>query len=952
MPRHRRRLIGAALTAAILAAVVAATGQPEPREQTFRITFGLTDKTETDWSGQLAVSGGKVIELTGWHFENKDKVQGKTAWTCRTHKHIAPLRRYPVQDGWGKPKGPTIESPWPVAVDVTVRGKDPSLTLKLAQGTIGFVAAEVKLGQPKVLLDGRVRIERLPPVSLARLPAPIKTADPFQDDYPAFWIDAKSGKQYLAWLSYRKAADRVLLAERDGPTGAWSEPVEVDGPGQHFRVALAGTAEGTLWIVWSAQRNHNWDLYGRPYKNGKLGDEVRLTEAPGPDAWHRMTSDSRGRVWLVWQGFHGKQSDIFARCADGAGWHKPVRVSISEENDWDPCVTADPKADRVWVGWDSYEIGRATYNVRVRSLSGGPEPKLGDVLVPEACPLFQAQISLACDGDGRLWAAWDESGPQWGKDNGYLADGMTRKDTTRLYQSRTIRILCLVGGKWQEPTADWKAGLPEDLQEFNQLAQLQADQAGRMWLAFRHRTCRVPRADGWAALGRWDIYATAYLGDRWLPPIPLQRSAGRLDMRIASGRDSSGVYFAYASDNRTMTMTPRNQHVAVSRLEGAPAAGKMHFAAGKRAYPVFPPVHPKEKEQVARIRAYKIEVGGKVYRIYRGDLHRHTSISSDGAGDGSLEDLHRYALDAAGFDYGLVTDHNMGNDNEYCWWRTQQANDLYTVPGSFISMYGYERSVPYPAGHHNVIWPERGHRTLPLPKPTPAALARDLGRLYAELHRSGGICTGHTSASSQGTDWQAPHDPLLEPVVEIYQGYHTSYEALGAPKAINAESDRIHGDYEPAGFVVLALDKGYRLGFQASSDHNATHLSYACILSEDFSRKGLVEALRHRHSYAATDNIILDVRMGSHIMGDELRTAEPQLDVVVIGTGPIDRVEIFRNGGLVHTRRPAKDAAEVRFSWRDPAPRHGRQPSYYYVRVQQRDGQMAWASPFWVTVEE
>ena len=51
-------------------------------------------------------------------------------------------------------------------------------------------------------------------------------------------------------------------------------------------------------------------------------------------------------------------------------------------------------------------------------------------------------------------------------------------------------------------------------------------------------------------------------------------------------------------------------------------------------------VHPREREQVARIRSYKIEQGGKTYRIYRGDLHRHTDISVDGMGDGSLMAFH------------------------------------------------------------------------------------------------------------------------------------------------------------------------------------------------------------------------------------------------------------------------------------------------------------------------
>jgi hypothetical protein len=83
-------------------------------------------------------------------------------------------------------------------------------------------------------------------------------------------------------------------------------------------------------------------------------------------------------------------------------------------------------------------------------------------------------------------------------------------------------------------------------------------------------------------------------------------------------------------------------------------------------------------------------------------------------------------------------------------------------------------------------------------------------------------------------------------------------------------------------------------------------------------------------------------------MGDEVRTADPALDVVVLGTGVLDRVEVLRDGAIVHTVRPGK--AEARFRWEDPVPQQGERPSYYYVRVVQRDGEMAWASPVWVNV--
>ena len=168
-----------------------------------------------------------------------------------------------------------------------------------------------------------------------------------------------------------------------------------------------------------------------------------------------MTTDSRGRAWLVWQSFHDGQSDIYARCADGDGWHDPVLVSTAKANDWNPVVAADTKEDRVWVGWDTYETG--DYGIRVRSLSGGPSPKLGEVLCPDETPVFQAHPSLACDRAGRLWAAWDESGPQWGKDAGYQ---VRVNAGTRLYHDRRLRVACLVEGHWREPEAHLTTSLP------------------------------------------------------------------------------------------------------------------------------------------------------------------------------------------------------------------------------------------------------------------------------------------------------------------------------------------------------------------------------------------------------------------------------------------------------------------------------------------------------------
>jgi hypothetical protein len=947
----RHRFLAIILAIVVMVGAVALGRRAQQPTYTLRVTLGLLDKEPAEWNGQVHVDGGELVTLAGWRFEYPDAVQDKVGWKCRTRNHIAPGVRNPMLPAHKKPEA-ARQTIWPNGVTLTVQGDAPAVTLSLSRGKVQFNVKDMSLGEPRLFLDAQVRVERLPTTQLVRPPAQPITDNIYQDDYPAFWIRYKTGKHYVAWVSYQGGKDRVLLAERDGPEGEWSEPTEIAGPGDHFRVALAGTHDDTVWAVWSSQRQGNWDLYARPYRHGKLGAEVRLTDAPGPDIWQRMTTDGKGRAWLVWQGFRDGQADIFARCADADGWHEPIRVSTSKANDWDPCICADPKEDRVWVGWDTYETG--SYGVRVRSLSDGPTPTLGEVLVPEVSPRFGAHVSLACDRGGRLWAAWDESGPDWGKDTGYLYQSTA---ATGLYATRNLRIKFLVDGRWLEPDPDFASCLPEDAREFNELPQLQEASDGRMWVAFRHRTSRVPRADGWAAQGRWDGFATT-LGEKgWLPPIELPHSAGRNDMRFTSQRDRDGnVYFAYASDNRFWMppgMAPRDHSVAVAKLGGLGPRLEPGISKRLERTPDAAPVHPRERAQVARIRNYQVEAGGKKYRIYRGDLHRHTDMSVDGVGDGSIMDLHRYALDAAALDFVLIADHNMGSGIEYCWWRTQKANDLYTVPGVFISMYGYERSVPYPNGHRNVIWSERGHRALKLPQAAiPKQMADDTARLYAYLRETDGICTLHTSATGQGTDWRE-HDDKLEPFVELFQGFHGSYEAPGAPRIVDADSDIIHTSFKPDGYVSNALEKGLRLGFQASSDHVSTHVSYACVLAEEFSRKGLVDAMRKRHTYAATDNIVLDVRMGTHgIMGDEVRTPQPRLSVLVLGTGPLDRVDVIRNGAVVHTERAGQNPEEARFQWEDKSPLKSAKPSYYYVRVLQKDGQMAWASPIWVTAGE
>jgi hypothetical protein len=222
--------------------------------------------------------------------------------------------------------------------------------------------------------------------------------------------------------------------------------------------------------------------------------------------------------------------------------------------------------------------------------------------------------------------------------------------------------------------------------------------------------------------------------------------------------------------------------------------------------------------------------------------------------------------------------------------------------------------------------------------------------LYPYLKQHRGICMLHSLATQQGSDYR-DNDPEVEPLVEIYQGLHASYEYEGAPRAESANyQTHLHGGYEPAGFYWNGLAKGYKLGVQSSSDHISTHSSYTMIYTPSMDRTDIVESMRKRHAYGATDNIIVDFQAvdaqgHTYLMGDAFaaRTA-PHLKVKVFGTDTLQRVEIIKDGKFVFTTSPNTKSAE--FTYIDNEPPKGE--SWYYVRVTQLDRNLAWSSPIWV----
>ena len=909
---------------------------PLPAQQpvSFLVRLGLTDAEPRSWDGSVQISGGEVIGMRSWRPRAADRIEG-TKWSLGT----TPGVKFQFRNWEPEPSAPVPDYVYTPGLFMTIQGgNDARLTLNTNQGAVSFRAGDVPTGERKLLLNGAVSIERA-------VPADSVSGAGYENGFADISGDGKGG-WWVAWVGYKDWSNRVLARHFDG--SKWGEVEELTGAEDIYHVRLASDGKGGLWTVWSNQQDGNFDLWARRHDGNAWGSPQRLSEAAGPDIHQALATDSKGGVWLAWQGFRGGQSEILARRWDGASWSPEQVVSASPADDWNPAIATDSNG-RVWIAWDTYDKGN--YDVVMRSHDG---ERFGNLIPIADTPRYEAYPSLACDPEGRVWAAWNESDMQWGKDTGFLL----RRQATQLYQSRWLNTAVYANGKWQRPLAALEPSLPEDLRGFNDYPRLQGDDKGRVWVLFRHRFLRQREVPPMAASHRaaWETFATAYDGRGWSTPTPLPVTQGRSDNGTGFARTADDrLVAAWATDNRDYDefFFKAGEIFAgvIPEPPGAVVAARLE-PREREELTIFQN-HPSEAEDVQRVQDYTIDSAGKQYKIYRGDLHRHTEYSGDGNNDGSLNDTYRYALNAAAFDYLGITDHhNSGGPNiEYINWLLQQRVDVFTVPGRFAPLYGYERGLSYPQGHRNVFFSERGNPTFPNVENEndPAVGAKPL---YAYLKKYNGVAMSHTSATGMGTDWR-DNDPEVEPLVEIYQGDRVSAEYEGAPKAAVAEDVTSQaGGFRPLGYVWNAWAKGYKLGVQASSDHLSTHISYANLIAEDHSREGLMDAMRKRHAYASTDNIILDYRLQTdgkeYIQGDIVRSESGkfQFRIKIIGTAPIRQIDVIRNNQFVLTLQNKE--SQVDLTYVDERPVAGE--SYYYVRVQQANGQMAWSSPIWITL--
>lgn len=337
-------------------------------------------------------------------------------------------------------------------------------------------------------------------------------------------------------------------------------------------------------------------------------------------------------------------------------------------------------------------------------------------------------------------------------------------------------------------------------------------------------------------------------------------------------------------------------------------------------------VHDEDGCHLARSNPMQIVEKTASTLHFWGDTHGQ---SDETLGTNSARGYFEFGRDKAFLD---VMGHQ-GNDFQITgafWTELNELTREFDEPGRFVCIPGYEWSANTAVGgDRNVHFRREGetiHRSShaqifdEADRHDADADATDAHELFRRL--SGRDCVVAAHVGGRYADIRFAHDGRLETAVEVHSAWGT-FEWL----------------------LWDAFELGFRVGVVANSDGHkgrpgacypgasffGSYGGLTCFLAPRLDRDAIFEAMRRRHHYGTTGNrMLLDVTIGTRTdatlylrdpavfenaasettrrlgMGDIARVRDDAVDLAieVVGSAPIERVDIFDGTDIVETVRP------------------------------------------------
>jgi hypothetical protein len=403
------------------------------------------------------------------------------------------------------------------------------------------------------------------------------------------------------------------------------------------------------------------------------------------------------------------------------------------------------------------------------------------------------------------------------------------------------------------------------------------------------------------------------------------------------------------------------------------------IAVGSMPPPALPAFVPLATRRAPRLAAPA--PGALPYTVYYGNLHSQTHDSDGGA---PVDNCHGaqdpqtapYGPDAAypyarkhGLDFLMVSEHNHmydGSDGTNPDADPARAKAMYRAglktardysdanPG-FLALYGMEWGVIGNGGHLNIFdsdellgWEKNAQGELVADTATPKS---DYAALYTLMRQRGWTgqfnhpaLTGQFVVNGTPLAYTADGDAVMALCEVVNSSAFSTSENEGETRRSNFEQA-----------CNKLLEAGYHVAFSSNQDNHcanwgASYSNRSAVLIPNgvaLTRASFLDAVRARRVFATMDKdaqIVLTAN--GHLMGERFdNTGALRLQVAYASAGGRQAAAVAimegvpgRNGDVSQM----SDQADVSVL---PAPG----AHFYYAKVTQDDGKVAWSAPVWIT---
>jgi hypothetical protein len=170
---------------------------------------------------------------------------------------------------------------------------------------------------------------------------------------------ASDGTIWLAWGSDRTGNYDLYYKTSSDLGASWSNDTQLTfHSGRDLKPVIRQTSDGSIWVVWSSDRNGNYDLYLKSSLNNGVSwsENIQLTTDSNLDKMPCLAQMSNGTIWLVWSSDRTGNYDLYYKTSSdlGASWSNDAQLTSGPKVESNPYILQTIN-EKIWIFWSKRE---------------------------------------------------------------------------------------------------------------------------------------------------------------------------------------------------------------------------------------------------------------------------------------------------------------------------------------------------------------------------------------------------------------------------------------------------------------------------------------------------------------------------------------------------------------------------------------------------------------------